>query len=162
MKKIFLTAIVLAAAYTLSAQEVTVYRATDINTFQVPQSVQTSFRVNYPAATQVTWQPMGEYWYTTYKEGNTSIVHVYYPSTEYYVGRDDNYKVVLPVLNTYVPEDVVINAINTYGNDLYSITALKTAGSQDTMYEVTLIKDGTCEMVMMNGSGVASTNADKM
>ncbi|MFI5129374.1 MAG: hypothetical protein ACHQFX_05255 [Chitinophagales bacterium] len=158
MKKIFLSAVMLASVYALCAQEVTVYRATDVNTYSVPVVIQTNFQKAYPTATQVTWQPMSsDWWYATYKENNRLTI-VYYNTQPYYLIRDENYKMSLPVLNTFVPEDVITNAVNTYGANLYSITATKPDASGNVMYQVTVIKDGTAETSTMNGAGVASNN----
>jgi len=154
MKKIFLSAIMLAGAYALCAQEVTVYRATDVN-YTVPVIIQTNFQAAYPTATQVTWQPMStDWWYATYKDNNRLTV-VYYNTQPYYLIRDESYKMSLPVLNTFVPEDVIVNAVNTYGADLYSITALKPDASGNVSYQVGLVKNGTLETATMNGSAKA-------
>jgi hypothetical protein len=160
MKRIFLSAIMLATAYTLFAQDPVPYRATDVNTttYTVPPSMKTNFQVSYPNATTVTWQPMNDWWYATYKNDNNRIISVYYNTQPYYLIRNESFIVALPVINTMVPEEVITKAISTYGNDLYSITAMKSAGSDEMMYQVTLIKNGTTETVMMNGSGVAYNN----
>jgi hypothetical protein len=157
MQKIFLSAIMLAGAYALCAQEVTVYKATDVN-YQVPVIIKTNFQAAYPAATQVTWQPMSsDWWYATYKDNNRLTI-VYYNTQPYYLIRDESYKMSLPVLNTFVPEDVIANAVNTYGGDLYSITAMKVNGAETPTYQVVLIKNGTMESATMNGTAVASAN----
>ena len=157
MKKIFLSAIMLAGAYALSAQVVTLYRATDVN-YQVPVIIQTNFQAAYPTATQVTWQPMStDWWYATYKDNNRLTI-VYYNTQPYYLIRNESYKMSLPVLNTFVPEEVIANAVNTYGSDLYSITAMKPNGTEAPTYQVTLIKNGVMETATMNGAGVASTS----
>jgi hypothetical protein len=69
MKKMFLSAIMLATAYTLIAQEVPTYRASDVS-YNVPPTIQTNFQVAYPTITEVTWQPMNDYWYASYKDNN--------------------------------------------------------------------------------------------
>jgi hypothetical protein len=67
--------------------------------------------------------------------------------------RGESFRASLPVLNTFVPDVVVTNAINTYGNNLYSITRRLPSGT-DEMYHVTVIKNGVSEIVLMNGQGV--------
>jgi len=157
MKRIFLGAIMLAAAYAVCAQDPTPYRATDMN-YTVPVYIQGKFQATYPNATMVTWQPMSNnWWYASYKENNR-ITNVYYNTQEYYLIRDENYVMSLPVLNTYVPEDVITNAVNTYGADLYSITALKSDSSNNTMYHVTTIKNGVMQMAVLNGNGTVLNN----
>lgn len=154
MKRVFLGAIMLATAYAVSAQDPTPYRATDMN-YSVPVYIQGKFQATYPNATMVTWQPGStNWWYASYKENNR-ITNVYYNTQEYYLIRDETYVVTLPVLNSFVPEEVIASAVNTYGTDLYSITALKPDSSNNTLYSVTMIKNGTMETAVMNSSGMA-------
>ena len=162
MKKIFLSAIMLAIGYTLCAQEITTTTkvTTDV-TYQVPVSIKTNFEATHPGVTVVTWEPvMNDWWYATYKDENNKIVRVYYNTQPYYLIRDESTKVALPVLNTFVPEAVITNAVNNYGNHLYSITAVKSTGSEDVYY-VTLIKNGMSEITTMSGNAVAFTNTNK-
>ena len=164
MKKIFCAAIILAAAYTINAQEVvttTMYKTTNgefDNTSQVPLTIKTNFETNYPTASTVTWMPMtSDWWYATYKNENNRIVRVYYNTQPWYMMRGESFKASLPVFNTYVPDVVITNAINTYGNDLYSITRRVSNGNED-VYHVTLIKNGVSEIALMNAQGVVYTN----
>ncbi|HKC37230.1 MAG TPA: hypothetical protein VKB95_14240 [Chitinophagaceae bacterium] len=165
MKKIFCAAIILAAAYTVSAQEVVMYKTTT-NEFdyssQVPASIRANFQASYPAATTVTWMPMtSDWWYATYKTDNNRIVRVYYNTQPWYMMRGESFRASLPVLNTYVPTDVITNAINTYGNNLYSITRRLSNGNED-VYHVTIIKNGKSEISLMNGQGVVYTDVNKI
>jgi hypothetical protein len=161
MKKIFCAAVILAAAYTINAQEVvTTYKTTnaEFNSSQVPVTIKTNFEASYPAATTVTWMPMtSDWWYATYKNENNRIVRVYYNTQPWYMMRGESFKASLPVFNTYVPDVVVTNAINTYGNDLYSITRRVSNGNEE-VYHVTLIKNGVSEIALMNAQGVVYTN----
>ena len=147
---------ILAATYTVSAQEVVVYKTTT-NDFdyssQVPTTIRTNFQAKYPTAT-VTWMPMtNDWWYATYKTDNNRIVRVYYNTQPWYMMRGESFKASLPVLNTFVPELVITNAINTYGNNLYSITKRLSTGNEES-YHVTIIKNGVSEVILMNGQGV--------
>lgn len=182
MKKIFFAAIMLVAAYTLYAQEPTVekvkvkedktkvkysddtkvkYQATSTN---APMEITTSFEVAHPGVTVISWQPMGDYWYATYKNENNRLIHVYYSTQPWYMysmqERNSGVIEALPVLNTFVPEAVITSAINTYGNDLYSITALKPTGTPgaEGSYVITVVKNGVSDRVMMNGQGVVMNN----
>ena len=161
MKKIFCAAIILAVAYTISAQEVvTTYKTTnaEFNSSQVPVTIKTNFEASYPAATTVTWMPMtSDWWYATYKNENNRIVRVYYNTQPWYMMRGESFKASLPVLNTYVPDVVITNAINTYGNNLYSITRRVSNGNEE-VYHVTLIKNGVSEIALMNAQGVVYTD----
>jgi len=63
------------------------------------------------------------------------------------------------VLNTFVPDQVILNAINTYGNDLYSITQRLSIGNEE-VYHVTVIKNGISEVISMNRQGVVVVYTD--
>ena len=161
MKKILCAAIILAAAFTVSAQEVVMSKTTTSEfdySSQVPVTIKTNFTTSYPAATTVTWMPMtSDWWYATYKGDNNRIVRVYYNTQPWYMMRGESFKASLPVLNTYVPDAVVANAVNTYGNNLYSITRRLPNGN-DEMYHVTVIKNGVSEITLMNAQGVVYTS----
>jgi hypothetical protein len=157
MKKTFCAAMVLAATYTISAQEVVAYKSTtnDVdNSSQVPTTIRANFQASYPTATTVTWLPMtNDWWYATYKTDNNRIVRVYYSTQPWYMMRGESFKASLPVFNTFVPELVITNAINTYGNNLYSITKRLSTGNEES-YHVTVIRNGVSEVILLNGQGV--------
>jgi len=96
-----------------------------------------------------------DWWYATYKTDNNRIVRVYYNTQPWYMMRGESFKASLPVLNTFVPDQVILNAINTYGNNLYSITQRLSTGNEE-VYHVTVIKNGVSEVVLMNGQGVVT------
>jgi len=161
MKRIFLATILLAAAYAVSAQEPVVYTTTSATiktnpdyTMQVPVSIRTNFQAAYPTATQVTWMPMNDWWYATYRNDENRVVRVYYNTQPYYLDKNESFRLSLPVLNTFVPDDVIASAINTYGNELFSITSAKTGSGQ--AYHVTLIRNGVSEIVMMNNNAMTA------
>jgi len=163
MKKIFCAAIILAATYTVSAQEVVVYKTITNDpdhSSQVPTVIRTNFQTSYPTAPTVTWMPMtDDWWYATYKTDNNRIVRVYYSTQPWYMMRGESFKASLPVLNTFVPELVITNAINTYGNNLYSITKRLSTGNEES-YHVTVIKNGVSEVILMNRQGVVVVYTD--
>ena len=164
MKRIFLAAITLAAAYTVSAQEVVTYKTTSSendNSAQVPTTIRANFQTSYPTATTVTWMPMNtDWWYATYKTDNNRIVRVYYNTEPWHMMRGNGYKTSLPVFNTFVPDLVVTNAINSYGNNLYSITRRNSTNGEES-YHVTVIKNGVSEIALMNAQGVVYTDVNK-
>jgi hypothetical protein len=156
MKKTFCAVMVLAATYMVSAQEVVAYKTTT-NDFdyssQVPTTIRANFQASYPAATTVTWMPAtNDWWYATYNDNNR-IVRVYYNTQPWYMMRGESFKASLPVLNTFVPDQVILNAINTYGYNLYSITKRLSTGNEE-LYHVTVIKNGVSEVILMNRQGV--------
>ena len=161
MKKIICAALILTAAYTLSAQDpVVTYKATSEVDYsaQVPVSIKTNFETTYPTATLVTWMPVGEeWWYASYKTDNNRVTRVYYNTQPWYLMRNGGFKASFPVLNTFVPDQVITNAINSYGNNLYSITRRLPNGT-DEMYHITFIKNGVSEIAVMNAQGVVFTD----
>jgi len=166
MKKIILGVIVLAAGYALSAQVTVTNKeqsTTPATTYTVPEPILTNFQTTYPGATMVTWQPTTEWWYATYTTNNNRIVHVYYNTQPYYLekGRDVNYIVALPVINTYVPEGVITAAINSYRANLYSITTMK-GTNNEVVYQVCLIENGTARTVWMNAGTIVFIDVDKI
>jgi hypothetical protein len=162
MKKIFFAAMILAATFTVSAQEVVAYKSTT-NDFgyspQVPAVIRANFQASYPTVTTATWMPAtNDWWYATYKDNNR-IVRVYYNTQPWYMMRGESFKASLPVLNTFVPDQVILNAINTYGNNLYSITQRLSTRNEEA-YHVTIIKNGVSEVILMNRQGVVVVYTD--
>jgi hypothetical protein len=165
MKKIILVVMVLAAGYALNAQVTAVYRASagTNNTYSVPEPILTNFQTTYPGVTMATWEPMSGWWSATYKDDNNRIIHVYYSTQPYYLekGRDVNYNVALPVINTYVPETVITAAINSYGTSLYSITTIR-GTNNDVVYQVCLVENGTTKTAWMNAESTVFTDINKI
>jgi len=166
MKKTILVIMVLASGYALSAQVAVVYTippAGSNNNYIVSEPERTNFLTTHPGVTLATWEPMNGWWYSTYKEDNNRITYLYYSTQPYYQlpGRDVNYKVALPVMNTYIPESVITAAINSYGASLYSITAIK-AANNDVAYQVSLMENGIARTVWMNPGSTVFTTFDKM
>jgi hypothetical protein len=162
MKKIFCAAILATAVFTLSAQQPVVYTTTSTSTVdytnQVPVVIRTNFQMANPTISEVRWMPIStEWWSASYNTDNNRMTRVYYNTQPWYMepGRDNSFKVALPVLNTYVPEDVVASAIRTYGGDLFSITARKKDANGMQSYFVTLIKNGVSEIQEMSSDATA-------
>src|SRR6187200_2672023 len=162
MKKIFCAAMVLAATFTVSAQEVVAHKSITNDpdhSSQVPTVIRANFQGSYPTVTTATWMPVtNDWWYATYKENNR-IVRVYYNTQPWYMIRGESFKASFPVLNTFVPDQVILNAINTYGNNLYSITQRLSTANEE-VYHVTVIKNGVSEVILMNKQGVVVVYTD--
>ena|SRR5687767_1668405 len=157
MKKIIFSVFLLAAAYTLAAQEVTVYRLsnTSNNTaVSVPTHIRYSFERAYPGITVIDWEPVTSWWRATYNDNNR-VTHVYYNS------MGDNYRVALPVLQNNVPEDVVSRAITLYGPVVYGITKIKSSADAE-VYQVRLLENGVSRTVWMDAAGTAVTDVYKV
>jgi len=94
-------------------------------------------------------------WWRAAYNNNKRMTHVYYNST----GLNYSYNVALPVLQTFVPEDVITTAIKLYGNNLYGITKMK--GSDDMeVYQVRFLEKGNLKSTWMDVDGVAVLETD--
>lgn len=156
MKKLIMIFLAFTAVYAVSAQEVIVYKSQatgTYNAYSIPEPIKINFQSNYGDPTIATWHPMNGWMHATYRTTDGRITHVYYSTQPYYLvpvpDRVVDFKISLPVTNTFVPEDVIATAINRYGGSLYSITKLMTADNQDA-YQVSLLENGTMRTVIMN------------
>ena len=149
MKKLILGIAMLGAVYSLSAQDV-IYTTTTTNYgYSVPKPIMVNFQQAYPTVTNVTWLPMNDWWYATYTTPENRITRVYYNTQPYYVEKDESFTVSLPVMNTFVPDDVIQQAITKHGANLFSITAGKKMDSGQTYY-VTVINNGQSSVVPLS------------
>ncbi len=158
MKKVIFAVMLLAIGYSLHAQ-VVVYKSESTNpAYVVPENIRVDFVTTYPAVTTVTWEPFDgvvtDMWRATYTTNNRI-------TRTYYTTNGATYNIVLPVLSTYVPEEVVTSAINLYGNSLYSITKMKSAGDME-VYHVCLMENSTPRSVWMDAGGVVVTDVYKI
>ncbi|HEY0057588.1 MAG TPA: hypothetical protein VGB56_00550, partial [Flavisolibacter sp.] len=122
---------------------------TSINS--APTYIQYSFTQSYPTATNVTWHQATD-WYRASYMVNGRNMNVYYGP------NGSSYAVALPVIQSYVPEDVISRAMSTHGQNLYSITGVKTAEGQDA-YHVTLIENGQTRSEWVGADGSTIANA---
>jgi len=159
MKKIMIALLVLMTGFAVSAQEMAVYKGESYKTNSVPEPILIKFLAVHTDPVFATWETKNGWWHAAYKDDATSMTHVYYSMQPYYLvpvpGRDVDFKVILPVINTDVPMHIRTAAINIYGSKLYSITKLTIADNQDT-YQVALIEDGKMRTVWMNPDLTAS------
>jgi len=152
MKKLFIAAGLLGIVSAASAQEVTMTRTSTNFAYDVPAVIVTNFQTNHPTVTQVTRMPMNDdWWYATYTTEDNMINRVYYNTQPYYLDKETSFTVALPVLNTYVPDQIVREAVSKHGNNIYRITAGKLNGNDQTYY-VTLIRNGQSEIVTLHDS----------
>src|SRR5687768_11249053 len=57
----------------------------------------------------------------------------------------------LPVLQSYVPENILSNAKNTYGERLYSIKGVKSGNGED-VYQITLVDNQQSSVAWMGAT----------
>jgi hypothetical protein len=183
MKKILSGVLLMAACYTSIAQVVTpkdtTYTVQSVSTnqgFYVPENIRMNFETTYPTVYMNTnWEPVQDFWVplattnTTTELGpvyvsnnnNTALWRASYTTNNrltqvYYTGNGSSYLVARPVLVTYVPEEVITAALNQYGANLYSITALKPVGMLE-VYQVGLLDNGTPRTIYMDPMGIDMT-----
>lgn len=114
----------------------------------LPANVQMRFNQDFPTNVnnQYTWNQYGD-WYQTHYMNNGRLTQYYYDQ------RGNGYSLNLPVLMTFVPENIVTSALNKYGSNLYSISMVKTNDGSDA-YMVGLIDRGQVSNHYLNESGV--------
>jgi hypothetical protein len=117
----------------------------------VPASVQTQFTTSYPQVSGTRWQQSGD-WYVARYVDNGVIRQVSY--------REDGKtlsSIASPIRKSYVPDEIVSQAIQRYGANLYAIGTTKGSNGQD-IYSVTLIENGQARTDWMNTDGSAAAD----
>lgn len=161
MKKIIFAAIIAAASYSLSAQ-VVVYRLESTGTdraYSVPEYIRVNFQSTYPAVITVNWEPVVSIvdpsttlWRASYRENNR-LTQVYYNA------NGVSHRVSLPVISTFVPEEVVTAAMDKYGSSLYSITMMKPIGDIE-IYQLRLLDQTEPRSIWIDESGLEMSEAE--
>jgi len=119
----------------------------------VPASVQTSFQTAYPAigTSTVIWSQSGDWYRARYME-NGKVMEASYREDGKTVTRQAG-----PQLRTYVPEETVNRALQTYGVNLYAIALAKGVNGEN-VYNVTVIENGQSRTEWMNEDGSSVTS----
>ena len=119
--------------------------------FTVPASIQTNFTTQYPGVTGNVWVRSGD-WYRSRYVDNGTIREVSY--------REDGKSLtstVSPIMQSYVPQEMVAQAIQRYGASVYAIGVSKGSDGQE-LYHVTVIENGESKTEWMNADGTVSEN----
>jgi hypothetical protein len=133
------------------------------NAYGIPNYVQMNFQTQHPNVSNLTWtSPTADWYHGYYSDPNGRYTHVYYSTdpyynVQYYPERITGYTVSLPVLQTYVPDDVITAATNMYKQNLYDITALKGKDSLQ-VYQVRVQDNGELKSMWMDANGTAVTD----
>jgi hypothetical protein len=122
------------------------------NTLAVPGNLQTSFQKDYPTAFNPSWQQSGDWYRASFNNQNRNVM-------VYYAPNGNSYSVALPVLNGYIPEEVITKSLSMYNNSLYSITRVKAANGQDA-YQVSLIDGGVARTEFIGEDGTSFAAID--
>ena len=154
MKKTLIALVVFMAGYAVSAQETVIYKTSTsgtYNAYSIPAPIKINYEALYGDPALATWEPVSGMWHATIVGRDNRILHSYYSTEPWYLemvpdNRDVNYKVALPVMNTFVPESVITSAISQHGEHIYSITKLSSG------YQIGVLENGTLKLVPMNSS----------
>lgn len=119
-------------------------------TTNVPSQFQSNFQLAYPNATDVAWYEVND-WYRAVHTQDGRNMHVYYTP------NGSSFLVALPVLQSWVPEDVVSAALSRYGNNIYAVNKVKVAGGVDA-YQVSILENGILRHEWIGEDGMVITN----
>jgi hypothetical protein len=120
--------------------------ATSVN---VPSNVQYTFQTNYPmAGSNVTWQQVSPEWWRASYGTPGQYTNVMYNQA------GQSFLVAVPVMQTYVPQEVVDKAYQMHGITLYDIHAMRGSNGQD-WYTVRYLDNGTIQTEKINADGTA-------
>jgi hypothetical protein len=75
----------------------------------------------------------------------------------FYNQKGDGYALALPVIQTYVPEDIIDKALNKYGATLYSISMVR-AVDTGNVYQLGIIERGQLRTEYLNDAGATVAN----
>ena len=173
MKKLILSACVLIAGLSLFAQD-NANNNMPANNGTAPDNIRMSFQSTYPDATNVTWETVTLPVYSQYWRSDLGPVKWYSPMQGYrasyvannrimrvyYTDRGKTYMVAGPVIESWVPEEVVTKAITQYGSNVYDITMMKNSSKMD-VYQVRYSENGgglTTAYINADGSAAASSD----
>jgi hypothetical protein len=123
--------------------------ATNVN---VPMRFQTSFSAEHPDVSNAMWSQVGDFYRATYGN-NGRFNHVFYGN------NGSSYSLALPVVMSYVPEEVIAKVGSMYGPSIYSINRIKTSNGQDA-YLVTLADNGQTRTEWIRDDGSTVQNVD--
>jgi len=149
---------------TTSGQMNNTTSTSNYNAYGIPNYVQMNFQTQHPNVSNLTWDQSTADWYHGYYSDATTgrYTHVYYSTdpyynVQYYPERVTGYIVALPVLETWVPDEVVTAALNQYKQNLYDISAMKGNNSQD-IYVARVRDNGELKSVWIDANGAVVTD----
>lgn len=123
------------------------YSALGTSVAALPSMVQMRFNSDFPttANTAYSWSQYGD-WFHTHYVNNGRATHYFYNA------RGDGYSLALPVIQTYVPEEIIDKALQKYGANLYSVSMVK-VGDGSSAYQLGLIEKGQMRTVHLKEDG---------
>jgi len=123
------------------------YNAYGTAVANLPANVQYRFNQDFPAGVnnQYSWNQYGD-WFHTYYMNNGRLTQYFYDQ------RGNGYALALPVLQTYVPENIITSALQKYGSNLYSIAMVKTNNGSNA-YQIGLLQHGQINTQYLDDNG---------
>lgn len=122
------------------------------NVTNVPGNLSMSFQRDYPSAFSPTWQQAGDWYRASYNNMNRNIM-------VYYAPNGNSYSVALPVVSSFVPEELITRSLQMYGNNIYSINRVKAANDSD-VYIATIIENGVSRTEYLTDEGTTMAAID--
>jgi hypothetical protein len=140
----------LSSTGSYNANAYTPYSGTAVSS--LPMNVQMRFNQDFPTSVnnQYAWNQYGDWFHTHYRANGRSM-HYFYDQ------KGSGYALALPVIQTYVPEEIIDKALNKYGATLYSIGMVK-AVDTGNVYQLGIIERGQMRMEYLNESGTTVAN----
>lgn len=117
----------------------------------LPSNVQMRFNTDFPTTASGTqsWNQYGDWFHTHYINSGRSMHY-------FYNARGDGYALALPVIQSYVPEDIIDKALQKYGANLYSVSTVQT--SDGDAYKLGIIEQGQLRTDYLNEDGSSVVN----
>jgi hypothetical protein len=120
-------------------------------TMNIPSHLRLNFTTANPDALDVTWYEMNDNYYRAVHNREGRLINTYYAP------NGNSYLVALPVLQSWIPEEVVNTALSSFGSNIYSVNKVKVAGGRDA-YQVTVIENGIMRNEWIGEDGMAITD----
>lgn len=115
----------------------------------IPANINKNFSNEFPEATDAQWEQSNEWWRVRYRQNNQDM-------TMYYNNNGQGFSIALPVMQTYIPDDVVSKVRSMYGYNIYDIMQIR--GVKDTaIYHVRILDNGQLRSEYINAEGMAVT-----
>lgn len=126
------------------------YNAYGTTSVAIPSRAQMNFSKDYPAvaSSNITWTKAGEWYHGTYLN-NGRYSHIYYDD------RGNTWTVAMPVVQSYVPDDIVNKATTMFGPMIYDVTTLKGDSTHATIYQIRTIENGQVKAQWIADDGSA-------
>lgn len=111
----------------------------------VPFNVQRSFAQEVPSVSDAQWEPSNEYWKVRYNQDGKEV-------SRYYGANGQGFTVALPIMASYVPQEVMDKVKQLYGDKVYDVTMLQSGPAPQSE---TLMSSGSNAAMSSDSSAVS-------